>query len=161
MKGLERLEELKRLSLELGDPSRDLVILAEGNTSARIDGESFWVKASGTSLIQADHAGAYVAVRMAPLLATLRDTTEFDDAEAKRRLRGAARRGAPIDQREDGPVPSIETYCMRPAWRLGALRSSLTPIPPPSKPCCAASRPRRRTAECCSPTRRWYAGRRR
>jgi rhamnose utilization protein RhaD (predicted bifunctional aldolase and dehydrogenase) len=103
--GPERLEALIRLSLELGDPGRDLVILAEGNTSARIDDESFWVKASGTSLAQADDASAYVAVRLAPLMATLRETGELDDEEAKRRLRGAA-----VDQREDGPVPSIETY---------------------------------------------------
>ncbi len=105
MSPLERLEELMRLSLELGDPTRDLVVLAEGNTSARIDEESFWVKASGTSLARADHADAYVAVRLAPLMATLRETDELDDAQAKRRLRSAA-----LDQHEDAAAPSIETY---------------------------------------------------
>jgi rhamnose utilization protein RhaD (predicted bifunctional aldolase and dehydrogenase) len=105
MSALERLEELMRLSLELGDSTRDLVVLAEGNTSARIDKESFWVKASGTSLAQADHASAYVKVRFAPLMSTLREAGEIDDAEAKRRLRRAA-----LDQRENAPAPSIETY---------------------------------------------------
>ncbi len=104
----ERLRELMRLSLELGDPARDLVILAEGNTSARIDAESFWVKASGTSLAHADHPGAYVAVRVAPLMATLRESGELDDTEAKRRLRAAAVDQA--DQTDEAAVPSIETY---------------------------------------------------
>lgn len=44
------LEELIELSHALGHPSRDLAILGEGNTSARVDGESFWVKASGSEL---------------------------------------------------------------------------------------------------------------
>lgn len=42
----QRLDELVELSLELGEPERDLAILAEGNTSARIDDQSFWVKAA-------------------------------------------------------------------------------------------------------------------
>jgi len=115
MSSLERLEELTRLSLELGDPARDLVILAEGNTSARIDEDTFWVKASGTSLARADHAGAYVAVRFEPLMATLRETGELDDAEAKRRLRSAA-----VDQREDAQAPSIETYVHAACLEVGA-----------------------------------------
>lgn len=44
------LEELVELSHALGHPSRDLAILGEGNTSARVDDESFWVKASGSEL---------------------------------------------------------------------------------------------------------------
>jgi rhamnose utilization protein RhaD (predicted bifunctional aldolase and dehydrogenase) len=97
-----------RLSLELGDPVRDLVVLAEGNTSARIDAESFWVKASGTSLAHADHPGAYVAVRLAPLMATLREPDELDDVEAKRRLHAAAVKRA--DPAHEAAAPSIETY---------------------------------------------------
>jgi rhamnose utilization protein RhaD (predicted bifunctional aldolase and dehydrogenase) len=104
----ERLRELMRLSLELGDPARDLVVLAEGNTSARIDAESFWVKASGTSLAHADHPGAYVAVRLAPLMATLREPGELDDVEAKRRLHAAAVKQ--VDPAHEAAVPSIETY---------------------------------------------------
>jgi rhamnose utilization protein RhaD (predicted bifunctional aldolase and dehydrogenase) len=115
MSSLERLEELTGLSQELGNPSHDLVILAEGNTSARIDEESFWVKASGTALAQADQPSAYVAVRFEPLMATLRETGELDDAEAKRRLRSAA-----LDQREDAPAPSIETYVHAACLEVGA-----------------------------------------
>jgi rhamnose utilization protein RhaD (predicted bifunctional aldolase and dehydrogenase) len=48
-----RLEELVRLSRSLGRPARDLVVLGEGNTSARLDDGSFLVKASGASLADA------------------------------------------------------------------------------------------------------------
>ncbi len=51
------LEELVGLSRSLGDPGRDLVILGEGNTSVRLDDESFLVKASGTSLANAKKEG--------------------------------------------------------------------------------------------------------
>lgn len=43
-------EELLDLSRSLGREDRDLAILGEGNTSARIDPKRFWVKASGRSL---------------------------------------------------------------------------------------------------------------
>ena len=42
------------MSRILGDPARDLVILGEGNTSARADGNTFFVKASGKELGTAD-----------------------------------------------------------------------------------------------------------
>jgi rhamnose utilization protein RhaD (predicted bifunctional aldolase and dehydrogenase) len=44
------LNELLVMSRNLGDPRFDYVILGEGNTSARIDDETFYVKASGTAL---------------------------------------------------------------------------------------------------------------
>ena len=44
------LHELVAMSLEIGRPERDLVILGEGNTSADVGDGSFWVKASGTQL---------------------------------------------------------------------------------------------------------------
>ena len=49
--------ELVGLSRELGDPAHDYVILGEGNTSARVDDETFLVKASGTELrtLGSDH----------------------------------------------------------------------------------------------------------
>lgn len=102
--GHQRLDELVALSLELGDPARDLAILAEGNTSARIDHESFWVKASGTSLADAEHPDDYVAVRIEPLLETLRSGQELGEAAVKQRLRDAA-----ADRGGDRP-PSIETF---------------------------------------------------
>ena len=44
------LNELVKLSNRLGDPALDYIILAEGNTSARADPETFWVKASGREM---------------------------------------------------------------------------------------------------------------
>ena len=44
------LTELLQMSNHLGRPELDYVILGEGNSSARIDAETFFVKASGTSL---------------------------------------------------------------------------------------------------------------
>ena len=44
------LKELIALSHELGKPENDYAILGEGNTSAKVDGETFWVKASGSEL---------------------------------------------------------------------------------------------------------------
>jgi len=50
------LNQLVELSHRLGCPEMDCAILGEGNTSARADAETFWVKASGYELrtIQAD-----------------------------------------------------------------------------------------------------------
>jgi rhamnose utilization protein RhaD (predicted bifunctional aldolase and dehydrogenase) len=45
-----RLEEMLRLSHELGQEDRHLAILGEGNTSVRLDSETFLVKASGRNL---------------------------------------------------------------------------------------------------------------
>jgi len=44
------LSHLIAMSRELGDPTNDYVILGEGNTSAKVDEETFFVKASGTTL---------------------------------------------------------------------------------------------------------------
>ena len=44
------LRTLVELSRTLGEPSRDLVILAEGNTSIRTDPDRMLVKASGSQL---------------------------------------------------------------------------------------------------------------
>jgi rhamnose utilization protein RhaD (predicted bifunctional aldolase and dehydrogenase) len=48
----ETLEKLHALAHWLGDPSRDLAILAEGNVSAAVGEEkrTYWLKASGSSL---------------------------------------------------------------------------------------------------------------
>ncbi|MEI9960514.1 MAG: hypothetical protein WDM76_05070 [Limisphaerales bacterium] len=46
----EKLAALLRLSHELGNPQRPLAILGEGNTSVRLDAQSFLVKASGSNL---------------------------------------------------------------------------------------------------------------
>ena len=53
----EILRKLIAMSRALGQPERDYVILSEGNTSARIDEATFWVKASGVTLHQIDADG--------------------------------------------------------------------------------------------------------
>jgi rhamnose utilization protein RhaD (predicted bifunctional aldolase and dehydrogenase) len=100
----QRLSELSRLSLQLGEPARDLAILAEGNTSARIDAASFWVKASGTPLAQAEDPDDYVAVALAPLMEVLESGDVLDEASVKQQLREAAVDG------DDARSPSIETF---------------------------------------------------
>lgn len=52
----DRLDELVSLSRRLGDPTADMAILAEGNTSCT-EGSNFWVKASGKSLRDIDRDG--------------------------------------------------------------------------------------------------------
>lgn len=44
------LEQVTYLSHWLGEPEREMAILGEGNTSARLDDNSFYIKASGKSL---------------------------------------------------------------------------------------------------------------
>jgi rhamnose utilization protein RhaD (predicted bifunctional aldolase and dehydrogenase) len=110
----ERLDELIALSLELAEPARDLAILAEGNTSARIDEESFWVKASGTSMARADRPSDYVAVRLRPLMETLREPEMLDDAQVRQRLAGTAVGGGHV-----GKSPSIETYVHAACLQVG------------------------------------------
>jgi rhamnose utilization protein RhaD (predicted bifunctional aldolase and dehydrogenase) len=46
----EKLAALLHLSHQLGDPQNPLAILGEGNTSVRLDGKTFLVKASGSNL---------------------------------------------------------------------------------------------------------------
>ncbi len=61
------LAELVTMSRELGDPCREYVTLGEGNTSAAIDVDSFWIKASGVPLHGIRPEG-FVAVRHRDLM---------------------------------------------------------------------------------------------
>jgi len=94
------LEELVEMSRKLGEPAADCVILGEGNTSARIDEETFWVKASGAQLptITAD---GFVRVRFGPVLGLL-DAEDPSDEMIKQVLLEAC-----VDN-EDELRPSIE-----------------------------------------------------
>jgi rhamnose utilization protein RhaD (predicted bifunctional aldolase and dehydrogenase) len=78
-----RHEETQRaliaLSHELGAEHRQLAILGEGNTSAKLDNDSFLVKASGGNLGTLSEAGV-VECRFAPLLAML-DRPELSDEQ--------------------------------------------------------------------------------
>lgn len=70
------LPDVIDMSRWVGDPARDLVILAEGNTSIK-DGDRLVVKASGAFLSEAD-ARSFVEVRRAPLEALIADDRATD-----------------------------------------------------------------------------------
>ena len=94
------LNQLVTMSGKLGDPRNDYVILGEGNSSASVDDNSFWVKASGTSLNGIGEAG-FVQVLFEPVLAMLDD--KLPDNAVKDAL-NAARVNTSSDVR-----PSVET----------------------------------------------------
>ena len=81
------LEQLITLSTNLGKPPNDYVILGKGNTSAKVNDDLFWVKASGTQLATIDHTG-FVKVcfdRVLPLL----DNNELSDEAVIEHLKAA------------------------------------------------------------------------
>ena len=94
----EALDPLVEMTRTLGDPRRDLVVLAEGNTSLAIGDGTFVVKASGSRMPEATDAD-FVHVHAEPLR-ELADGPDLSD-EALRDLLLAAR----VD---GGPRPSIE-----------------------------------------------------
>ncbi len=81
------LDALVQMSLELGRPERDLVMLGEGNTSAAVGDGSFWVKASGTQLPTATRE-SFVRLWLEPVCA-LADVGEMSDAAFKAALDAA------------------------------------------------------------------------
>jgi rhamnose utilization protein RhaD (predicted bifunctional aldolase and dehydrogenase) len=72
-------DELVALTRRLGDPAADLVVLAEGNTSVRLDDDRFAVKASGSRMDAADTAD-FVVGELAELIAVL-ENGAADQAE--------------------------------------------------------------------------------
>lgn len=72
------LEKLIDLSRWLGAPEQDCAILGEGNTSARIDENSFYVKASGTELRTLNETGL-LQMSMQPTLAIIDDASITDE----------------------------------------------------------------------------------
>ena len=64
------LSQLVAMTRQLGKRERDYVILSEGNTSARADEDTFWVKGSGSRMADVDQQ-AFVRVRLAEVLALL------------------------------------------------------------------------------------------
>ncbi|NOZ28062.1 MAG: class II aldolase [Chloroflexi bacterium] len=83
----EILSQLIWMSRELGRPEMDYAILGEGNTSARIDGETFFVKASGAELRTLDETGV-VEVSFERALALL-EAEDISDAAVKAGLTAA------------------------------------------------------------------------
>ncbi|MEM6560405.1 MAG: class II aldolase, partial [Planctomycetota bacterium] len=75
----EPLHQLLDLSHDVGLELRDQAILGEGNTSCRVDDETFLVKASGTSLSTLAE-GDVTRCRFEPLLALL-ERPDVSDAE--------------------------------------------------------------------------------
>lgn len=100
MTDTKNLDELLALSRFLGEEHRNLAILGEGNTSARIDDESFFVKASG-SCLETLSKDDVVACRFDKLLPML-EQEELTDKEIETCL---------LDSRVDqnAKKPSVET----------------------------------------------------
>jgi rhamnose utilization protein RhaD (predicted bifunctional aldolase and dehydrogenase) len=82
--GIDVLGELIELTRHLGEPSREYVILGEGNTSARVDADTYWVKASGSGMESIDRDG-FVLTRFAPVL-TMLEAGDLSDDEIKANL---------------------------------------------------------------------------
>jgi rhamnose utilization protein RhaD (predicted bifunctional aldolase and dehydrogenase) len=95
------LSQLAAMSHSLADPNNDYVILAEGNTSARVDDESFFVKASGTGMrgIGPDGFVQVVFSRVRSMLAG----PDLSDEETRQALQDAR-----LDAAAPGH-PSVET----------------------------------------------------
>lgn len=95
------LQQLVDMSLWLGNESRGLAARGEGNTSARISDDTFFVKATGSRLdiVSAENI---VEVNASSVL-DMFDHPELTDAEIKARLSAARVNG------DASPMPSIET----------------------------------------------------
>jgi len=96
----EVLPQLIEMSRYLADPAKGFAILGEGNTSARVDDDTFYVKASGTSMVNIDETG-FVKVSISKVTALL-DDESAGDAEVQ-----AVFQDAMIDAPE-GRRPSVE-----------------------------------------------------
>ncbi len=107
------LGQLVQMSRQLGLPEHDYVILGDGNTSARIDAATFWIKASGARLHRIPRS-AFVQVALAPVLEML-NQRELSDAEIKRCLSEAK-----VNPKH--PHPSIETLFHALALTLSQAR---------------------------------------
>ena len=75
------LEQVVRMSNTIGQPAWDSVILGEGNTSIRVDDDTFLVKASGCSLGSMG-ADDFVHLNQQSILALL-DEDEVDETRLK------------------------------------------------------------------------------
>jgi rhamnose utilization protein RhaD (predicted bifunctional aldolase and dehydrogenase) len=97
----ETRQQLVEMSHYLGDPALPYAILGEGNTSARIDSEHFYIKASGTTLgsIQPEE---FLTVSIPKVTAILEDETAGDEDV------GRVLREALVDH-EETRKPSVET----------------------------------------------------
>lgn len=95
-------EQLVGLCHDLGDRSRDLAILGEGNASARIESETFAVTTSGSELARVT-LNELVDVTLRQAAALARNGAEEFDRQALNELALRAPNG-------EARVPSIETF---------------------------------------------------
>lgn len=96
----DTFDQFVEMTRALGQPHLDYVIIGEGNTSYRIDDETFWIKASGQQMNGIGREG-FVAVRFAPILDLFEHPA--DDREFIQQAMMAAR----VDP--DSPArPSVE-----------------------------------------------------
>ncbi|MDZ4857910.1 MAG: class II aldolase/adducin family protein [Candidatus Hydrogenedentes bacterium] len=72
------VKQLVEMSRYLGDPSKGYAMLGEGNTSARIDTDSFYVKASGTTLATIG-ADGFVRLSISKVLSIIDDESAGDE----------------------------------------------------------------------------------
>ena len=93
-------QNLVEMTRTLGEPTQDYVIIGEGNTSARIDDDSFYVKASGQQMAHIT-ADGFTAIHLDPILDLL-DNPPETFAEQKERM--ATARVSP----ETDALPSVE-----------------------------------------------------
>lgn len=83
----EILNNLVEMSRILGNPGKDYVILGDGNSSARIDEHSFWVKASGAQMNEIQ-AAQFTELNTEQVLKML-ESDELSDDEIKEHLSAA------------------------------------------------------------------------
>jgi len=105
------LDQLAAMSRTLGDPALDYAILGEGNTSARIDGATFWVKASGAAM-RTIGAEGFVRMRFDRVL-DLVESEGLSDEEVRAGLEAAKADPAARSR------PSVETALHAMALRVG------------------------------------------
>jgi len=108
------LEELVTMSRALGDPAKDYVLLGEGNTSARVGDDTFFVKASGTRLESIEQSG-FVELSFERVL-TLLERENLSDDQIRAGL-DAAKVNADCPLR-----PSVETILHAQALNSGAAK---------------------------------------
>jgi rhamnose utilization protein RhaD (predicted bifunctional aldolase and dehydrogenase) len=94
--------ELIELAHAMADPALDAAILAEGNVSASCGPDSFWIKASGCSMVGANES-SFVEVSYEPVLQAL-DNPSSNEVEVRKRLNDAR-----IDPNTTA-LPSTETF---------------------------------------------------
>lgn len=107
------LSQLISMSRNLGNPALDYAILGEGNTSARVDSETFWVKASGAELQNIDESG-FVRVSFSSVLDLL-GVVHISDADVK-----AGMEAARVDPAATAR-PSVETVLHAMALQLEGI----------------------------------------